>query len=1243
MATNFKVGTIILSRQTLTATGNDLYLNGVNVADGVGANLSGNLTQTGVALLNRDFLISGWLTTGIATSGQAAVNYANSIGVSTSGTIVLTGNAAVTHSNGMGTILSGNLTQTGVALINRDLLVSGWLVTGIANTGQAAVNYANSIGVSTSGTIVLTGSAAVTHANGIGTIISGNLTQTGISLMNRDLLVSGWLTTGIATSGSAAVQHANGIGSIISGNLTTTGQTLDTKINSLSGFVGNVSGGLEIRISATGNSAVTHANGIGINLSGNLTQTGITLLTKINSLSGHVDNVSGALQAQIAGGGSQVKVTGSATIAIPDFTGIGGTVVLYSGAQVFISGGAGGGGVSQGQLDSLSGYSDSIFVHRTGEELISGIKTFTTGVIVSGILTQGSGNIALGIYSHVEGFRNQSIGIGSHAEGLLTITSGDYSHAEGVRTSTSGLYSHAEGGGTMATGVYSHSEGSTTTAGGFSSHAEGGDGHAVGRYSHTEGRLTIASGENSHAEGYESQANGLTSHSEGNAAKAEGIYSHAEGNRTTAFGVGSHSEGFTTKASGDYAHSEGNSTRALSNYAHAEGNNTLASGSSSHSEGANTRAIGNGSHAEGSETAASGIYSHAEGLLTIATGSYSHAEGVRSSALATYAHAEGIFTVADRDGAHAQGLYNRSGVSGLFQVGRGTSESDRRDAIYISDTETNPSILSGEWITSATGTNNLTIVSYQRLTGISGALQAQVGGGGSQVKVSGSSNITIADFTGIGSAVVLYSGNQIFISGGAGGGGGTQVSITGSASMTAADFTGTNGFVTRRNGNVAELSAEYLVKTTGTQNVIINANLLNGATSLQANGSFSHSEGELSEANGNYSHAEGVETKASGLGSHTEGWLSRTSGDYSHAEGFGALTIGQSSHAEGYACLAYGLSAHAEGYYCYASGFTSHAEGAFSYSFGNFSHAEGYQTNAFGQYSHSEGYQAFAYADGSHAEGQNTVASGIGSHAEGLNNVALADYSLVVGRNAQIHKSGLFQVGKGTISNREDVIFVNSGFGWENPSILSGEWITSATGTNNSTIMNYSRTTGISGALRSLIGGGGSVVEVTGSAPIATADFSGINGCDVSYNGTQVLVSTRVEPLRVPFVTTAVTATNATLAPQFFAGSFGYVTRVDLTRYTGALFTVTKVTTAGAANSAIFIRYRGDANTTASNYLALTNPEMRIPTNNTNTITVSGFQPIVAAAKSGIYLALIASGGDGVLDPVFGNIAVNFL
>jgi hypothetical protein len=64
-----------------------------------------------------------------------------------------------------------------------------------------------------------------------------------------------------------------------------------------------------------------------------------------------------------------------------------------------------------------------------------------------------------------------------------------------------GDYSHAEGWGTLALGIASHAEGGLSSAIGMGTHAEGYSTLASGNYSHAEGNNTIASGENQHVEG----------------------------------------------------------------------------------------------------------------------------------------------------------------------------------------------------------------------------------------------------------------------------------------------------------------------------------------------------------------------------------------------------------------------------------------------------------------------------------------------------------------------------------------------------------------------------------------------------------------------------------------------------------------------------------------------------------------------------------------------------------------------
>lgn len=302
-------------------------------ANSNGLNLSGNLTQTGVALIARDLAISGGLEVRITASGVSAI----------------------THANGIGSGLSGNLTQTGATLFARDAAISGGLEARISVTGQQAWISANGAATALSGNltttgqnlyvlvtgmsgafnsqIALTGQQAWSAANGNGINISGNMAASGVALILRDLAISGVLQTQIdqanadvvsinGQSGTLTIGGTGGLTVIsggpglilisgdqsISGALTQSGVVLGAQITALSGFVGQVSGGLEVRLFATGSAAVAHANGIGSILSGNLTTTGQTLYQLVTGASGQA-NLNYATIQNLALTGSSLYVT----------------------------------------------------------------------------------------------------------------------------------------------------------------------------------------------------------------------------------------------------------------------------------------------------------------------------------------------------------------------------------------------------------------------------------------------------------------------------------------------------------------------------------------------------------------------------------------------------------------------------------------------------------------------------------------------------------------------------------------------------------------------------------------------------------------------------------------------------------------------------------------------------------------------------------------------------------------------
>ncbi len=179
----------------------------------------------------------------------------------------------------------------------------------------------------------------------------------------------------------------------------------------------------------------------------------------------------------------------------------------------------------------------------------------TTNIWISGTginsaILNGSGGLATGGYSVVEGRYSYATGDTSHAEGSGTTAFGDASHSEGYQTTASGFASHAQGLYTKSFGNYSHTEGQFTTAIGSSSHAEGDSTRAMGYASHTEGIYTTAIGTYSHAQGNQTIASGQSSHAEGEYTTALGAVSHASGYGSIASGITSFVHGNNSVAGG---------------------------------------------------------------------------------------------------------------------------------------------------------------------------------------------------------------------------------------------------------------------------------------------------------------------------------------------------------------------------------------------------------------------------------------------------------------------------------------------------------------------------------------------------------------------------------------------------------------------------------------------------------------------------------------------------------------------
>ena len=104
------------------------------------------------------------------------------------------------------------------------------------------------------------------------------------------------------------------------------------------------------------------------------------------------------------------------------------------------------------------------------------------------------GNVYPGTLSYGEIFNdlqnNIALGAYSHAEGYSTIAKSNYSHAEGYKTFVDGVNGHVEGNSSYSLGENSHAEGSFSYSRGTNSHAEGNKSEAQGRNAHAEGFLT---------------------------------------------------------------------------------------------------------------------------------------------------------------------------------------------------------------------------------------------------------------------------------------------------------------------------------------------------------------------------------------------------------------------------------------------------------------------------------------------------------------------------------------------------------------------------------------------------------------------------------------------------------------------------------------------------------------------------------------------------------------------------------
>jgi hypothetical protein len=120
------------------------------------------------------------------------------------------------------------------------------------------------------------------------------------------------------------------------------------------------------------------------------------------------------------------------------------------------------------------------------------------------------------------------------------------------------------------------------------------------------------------------------------------------------------------------------------------------------------------------------------------------------------------------------------------------------------------------------------------------------------------------------------------------------------------------------------------------------------------------------------------------------------------------------------------------------------------------------------------------------------------------------------------------------------------------------------------------------------------------------------------------------------------TWTNMPSALAFFDGSTAFITAAELTNFTQVRLLINKLGTAGAASSIVVLRYNTTYTQNVNLWSTIGTTSVQLAVNNTNQLLETAWIDLVAGAKADVFIALMGSGGDGAIDPIFGMIAAEF-
>lgn len=121
------------------------------------------------------------------------------------------------------------------------------------------------------------------------------------------------------------------------------------------------------------------------------------------------------------------------------------------------------------------------------------------------------------------------------------------------------------------------------------------------------------------------------------------------------------------------------------------------------------------------------------------------------------------------------------------------------------------------------------------------------------------------------------------------------------------------------------------------------------------------------------------------------------------------------------------------------------------------------------------------------------------------------------------------------------------------------------------------------------------------------------------------------------------TWTDMPSAETFFNGANRGSTGVDLTNYTQVRLKVTMLGTGCVSGGVITLKYKtGNTWTNVASFSTIGASAVTAACDVTSTISDSGWINLVAGAKADVSIAISGTGGDGVVDPTFGNINAQF-